>query len=708
MNIWDDEDDNKIENEEVSVENENNAIEDQNKALEKRKDYRLFKQVKDLVKNLNKQIDDRVFNEILDVYEKLIRLKPDMLNVFKDDFFPKVYSKSLYLVNKIFKQNDSIEKTQRGKGTHFNKLKKLVESADDDITDIINDYIEDKNSDDELDLEENFGVEINIDEEKNDSSDQFVRKKYVSDDPAIRRLNWVKTEFLPDYIEYVKKKKIKDQEKMSILQKTDSIKTSNIFDSTITDMSNITSKKDKKDEKTEKILQRLHEREEVDLKSDEEVNKEYENVLVMMDQSNKLLEVIERLEHCLRVNLKDKTLRLKLIMTLINCQITNLGIENGEKNILKLEEIIKRINECNSLSEEIMNKEMSIRKNSLLEETKGLGDNQGAGAFSHKRKPRKISTSTKFEDEDEENHKDAFEMKILKENQTLTKFQSSISSILEKINNEIFKYYQLYGNDNKSFLNIAKNEIRLINCCLEINTNKIICLSSNYLTQSKISYIALSCLYYKKKDIIGKIFKNFFSKKEPEDNLGVSPTSNYDEKLMNLFKNAYNIDDNKIKVNVNLMEIYYLALNMQFDLAKEKFNKVNFKSLLNNSDKFDKLLYNKVLAQLGCCAFRLEKFSDAKHYLNSLCKEGKGKLKENLCQNTEYHDNLDIDDLKKLNPLHCSLNLEEIEVYYYITLVIEDLDKVLLERLGKLESNSYLKAQLNSFEKQVSLKFIRL
>lgn len=705
MNLWDsDDDDNKNENNEENnlVDNNTRFENPKNAALEKRKDYRLFKQVKDLVKNLNENINNRVFDKILDVYEKLIRMKPDMLNLFKDKELPKLYPKSLYLVKKVFKDNESTDRSQRGKGTHFNKLKKLVEEVDEDINNIINDYLEDKTSDDELDLDENFGVEINIDEEDNRGNVEYERKKYISDDPAIRRLNWVKLEFFPDYIQW---KKSKIQAEQLTLQSQNSIKTISALDSSIrTDFSSVTNKKDTKAEKAEKNLKRQNERDDNGLKSEEEVQKEYENILGLIDQSNKTYEVIDRLENCLSFDQKkDRTLRLKMLLTLVNCYVSNFNSENNEKNINKLEEIINRVKECNLISEEIMINQMSIRKNSLLDDSNGLGDSQATGGFSHKRKPRKISTSTKFEDEDEENHREAFEMKIIKENAALTRFQTSIAIILDKLKNEIYKNYQIYGSNTNIFLKIAKNEVKFINLSFEVNNNRLICLISNRLIKSKISFLTLSCLYYRKNDIIRKIVKNYFTENS-NDNLGLSITSNYDEKINNLFRDAYNGDDNRTKINVNLMEIYHLTINNSYIKAKEMFDKVNFTTLLTHSDRFDKLLYNRVLVQLGLSAFRLEKFSDTKHYLNSLCKEGKGRLKDNLCQNTEYYDNLELEDLKKLNPVHSNLNLDEIEVFYYLTLVIEDLDTVLLERLGKLESNTHLKYQLGSYEKQVSYK----
>ena len=48
-----------------------------------------------------------------------------------------------------------------------------------------------------------------------------------------------------------------------------------------------------------------------------------------------------------------------------------------------------------------------------------------------------------------------------------------------------------------------------------------------------------------------------------------------------------------------------------------------------------------------------------------------------------------------------SINLDDVEQAFYISILLEDIDKVLLSRLGIEKSNIYLRRQLDSYQKQV-------
>ena len=119
-------------------------------------------------------------------------------------------------------------------------------------------------------------------------------------------------------------------------------------------------------------------------------------------------------------------------------------------------------------------------------------------------------------------------------------------------------------------------------------------------------------------------------------------------------------------------------------------------------DNLTKVFYNRALIQLGLCAFRKGEFEVAKYYFSPLCCLGSSRLRDNLCQTNEKSSNLDREEKRKLIPFTMTINLEEVEAAFYISLLIEDLDKVLLQRLGKLKASIYLKKQLESFEKQVN------
>jgi len=75
----------------------------------------------------------------------------------------------------------------------------------------------------------------------------------------------------------------------------------------------------------------------------------------------------------------------------------------------------------------------------------------------------------------------------------------------------------------------------------------------------------------------------------------------------------------------NLYQAYHLALHDRFQAARDLLNLCNLQEQAQDSDVHTQILYNRVLAQMGLCAFRLGKIQDAHSCLMDVCMYNKAR-----------------------------------------------------------------------------------
>lgn len=336
MNIWDDSDDENNNQTTVVTSNagqarmqqNNSDSEDDKPKILKRKDEKLLDTIKEYSKKLKNSLESKTYQDILDSYEKLIKLFPQVEKVFVGKEVPKIYSKSLYLIQKsVNLSNDEVKKLANK--NQYSKLKKMLEDMKDDVRNVIEDYVVDKESDDELNIEEDQQQLSDISDEEPARPEPAVdpNKYKDSDDPAVRRLKWVK--------------------KAVVAERPRTPPTGNNAGPNQNLNQNVA-----KAEKIDKILKNLAKQDDTQLLTDKEIEKEYNEKLTLIGQVNKPADIIERTEY-LASSAKDKYLKLKLTILLLTLYFdTTHGMIN-EVNITLWRRAYTLLNELNLQSIEI-------------------------------------------------------------------------------------------------------------------------------------------------------------------------------------------------------------------------------------------------------------------------------------------------------------------------------------------------------------------
>ena len=580
------------------------------------------------------------------------------------------------------------EVKKSNKKNFFVKLKKAVENQEEEILNLIEDYEVDKESDDEIVID---GDVSDISDENSESDKEVEDKKEEDEqldtnDPAVRRLKWVKKEFKSEKIEEIKKKRENES---------------------------------KKDDYIRKLEERL---ENIDKKvalEDTEIAAEYSKKVLQLGQQNKPFEELERIEYLI-YSAKDKGLKLKLYILILSNYFEIFQSQFQEIPITVWRKIYEHLKKLYILAEEVFTETQNGVEyiNFDLKEETSSKANKKAGAA------KKMTWDDDFDNTAASASTNAVEntesaQSKIKENQAINLFQGSIVSFLDKLQQETYKLLQFNECGSSDFIEILKDEIKLINICLAyMNHSAVINSTEAEQIKSKISIVITQHLYYRKENQIELIIKNYtlFQKNIDEElskafDFKYSPSTiknirdiSVPRELIDfLFNSILLVQDNKSKVKAVLLQIYFYSLNNDYINANNLFHKSNLAQLVNlTKDSQAKVFYNRALIQLGLCAFRHADFEVAKYYLSPLCCLGSSRLRDNLCQTNEKISVLEKEERRKLIPFTIGINLEEIESTFYLTLLIEDLDKVLLQRLGMYKGNLFLKKQLESYEKQVS------
>lgn len=694
MNIWEDDDNNENDNDiEIQDQNNNqiesgtkkvleNAIDDEKPKILKKKDEKLLDQIRDQGKKLKSSLETKQLDNIIEIHQKLVDLYPQVENIFQGKETPKIYSKSLYLIHKLLStQDEEIKKTQR---KFYNKLKTILEYEKEEIKNIIEDYEVDKTSDDELILDEpapedsliqDSNVEIN---NNNDEENHFDQQNLDSNDPQVRRRKWMKKEYKMGFQGI--------QDNQSILATNMKSQNQSQVNETLS-TGKISVKDSNKEDKIKKILKRLDKEEIAEELSDEMIEKEYSEKLQLLGQQYKPPEIIERLEF-LVLCAKNKGLRLKVCILLISMVFEQKNTQ--ELSILNWRKILNYLIEINILTEEIF-LEIKTQKENVI---------------------NNINLDDPNVDTQEKENKDGFEVKedddIIKGNSPLRQFQGQIINFFDNLQQELYKSLQITEYSNSEYLERLKDEIKLIKCLLVYLNNILIEYQQNSNIKPRLAKHLLLSIYFRKSNSISAILDLWrkdqkaidlsLNKELNRENIWRSP----EELIEYLIFEVQSKLDNKAKIKALIYEIYYYSLNENFEYAQDLFIKSNLHDLsLLTKEDIDKYNYNRAVVQLGLCAFKCGKFDLSKHYLTPICSLGTSRLRDCLGQTSEKFRELDKDEKRKLIPYTMSLNIEEVETAFYLSILIEDLDKVLLHRLGIKSNNLYLKKQMDMFEKQV-------
>jgi translation initiation factor 3 subunit C len=148
---------------------------------------------------------------------------------------------------------------------------------------------------------------------------------------------------------------------------------------------------------------------------------------------------------------------------------------------------------------------------------------------------------------------------------------------------------------------------------------------------------------------------------------------------------AFVSERDRCQRRATLFQAYHLALHNRFDAARNLLNLGNLFEKASNSDVHIQILYNRVIAQLGLCGFRLGKIAEAHQFLQDVCMYN--KIRELLAQGVSYQKNIDKtveqerNERMRLLPYHMHINQEVLETAQCICAMLLEVPNLAMENI---------------------------
>jgi len=156
-----------------------------------------------------------------------------------------------------------------------------------------------------------------------------------------------------------------------------------------------------------------------------------------------------------------------------------------------------------------------------------------------------------------------------------------------------------------------------------------------------------------------------------------------------------------------LCQAYHLALHDHFQATRDLLHLGNLLEQALESEVHTQILYNRVLAQMGLCAFRLGKIQDAHNCLMEVYMHNKAR--ELLAQGLSYSKNMDrtpeqerAERLRQL-PYHMHINLEVLESAHHICAMLLEVPNLAMQSIdpnNKRMISRVLRRALDQYDKQ--------
>lgn len=256
--------------------------------------------------------------------------------------------------------------------------------------------------------------------------------------------------------------------------------------------------------------------------------------------------------------------------------------------------------------------------------------------------------------------------------------QELFVSFVQKLDDELYKALQhttdVYGPEYQNILgNSSKFLVTLVRAV-------------NYLKETKqsvpLSAVALRLLeqLYYKYDTLNEHVYMAIQQTVPEEEQGLfvwpisKKTGNSCPYIAELCLLVQANTLPKTRVRAALCQAYHLALHDQFQHARDMVNLGSLYDSVIECDTHTQILYNRTMAQLGLCAFRLGEIREADLCLRDLCMHNKAR--ELLAQGIAFARNMEKtpeqerDEKKRLYPYHMHINNEVLEGVHLISAML--------------------------------------
>ena len=262
--------------------------------------------------------------------------------------------------------------------------------------------------------------------------------------------------------------------------------------------------------------------------------------------------------------------------------------------------------------------------------------------------------------------------------------QNNLSTMMEKLENELYKSLQFNVINSNDYINSILNEIKFLKLCKK---------SENFYSNLKningiarIYLLVIMHVYYKSTGSIQILIKKNKIQLEKDDYIQRIILDNDKEYFKSLCNQTYQVLDEENKVKVMLYQIYFSCIRNDYESASKLFNSSNlYELVLVFKSESLKILFNRALAALSLCAFKNLDLEEVLRLLTPLCTKGPTKLKEYLSQSysseNEKNALFDREDKKRAIPYIMKINTDDLDTIFYLSSMIIDAPKILFEKI---------------------------
>ncbi|KAM8712038.1 hypothetical protein ACLKA7_012543 [Drosophila subpalustris] len=192
---------------------------------------------------------------------------------------------------------------------------------------------------------------------------------------------------------------------------------------------------------------------------------------------------------------------------------------------------------------------------------------------------------------------------------------------------------------------------------------------------------------------------------QPEAGTATGPSSV--EVMDKLCKFIYAKDDtDRIRTRAILAHIYHHAMHDNWFQARDLVLMSHLQDNIDAADPSTRILYNRMMANLGLCAFRQENIKDAHHCLVDLMVTGKPKelLAQGLLPQRQHERSAEQEKIEKQRqmPFHMHINLELLECVYLVSAMLLEIPYIAAHEFDarrRMISKTFYQ-QLRSSERQ--------